>query len=80
MVIWDQAAGHGVAEDVMVLPAWRGQNLAKGLIGRGLEYCRSQGIPLLRLEVKSSNRPALSAYSSMGFRFINQETLFGKSI
>lgn len=78
LVYWDEASRCGVIDDVMVLPARRGQNLGKALVGEGLGYCRGQGIPRVRLEVKASNHPALAVYRAMGFRVTHQEILFGK--
>jgi len=80
LVYWDEQKGYGVTDEVMVLPGWRGQNIAKKLIAEGLRYFKAQGIPEVRLEVKESNRPAVSVYCSMGYRVINQEMLIGKFI
>jgi ribosomal protein S18 acetylase RimI-like enzyme len=80
LVYWDEQKGYGVTDDVMVLPNWRGQNIAKNLIGEGLRYFRAQGIPEVWLEVKVSNVPAVSVYTSMGYSVINQESMLGKFI
>lgn len=66
-----------VTDDVMVLPEWRGQKIAHGLIAQGLQFCRSQGIETVRLEVKATNAPAITVYTAMGYRQTNQETLLG---
>jgi ribosomal protein S18 acetylase RimI-like enzyme len=79
-VYWDGEKGYGVTDDVMVLSNWRGQNIARRLIAEGLGYFHSQGIEDARLEVKASNKPAVSAYTSMGYGVINQETLLGKHL
>lgn len=80
LVHWDEQKGYGVTDDVMVLPRWRGQNIAKHLIGEGTRYFQTQGIANACLEVKASNTPAVSAYTAMGYRVINRESLLGKLI
>jgi ribosomal protein S18 acetylase RimI-like enzyme len=80
LVYWDEQKGYGVTDDVMVLPPWRGQNIAKHLIGEGIRYFQTQGIASICLEVKASNTPAVAAYTAMGYRIINQESLLGKLI
>jgi ribosomal protein S18 acetylase RimI-like enzyme len=80
LVYWDEQKGYGVTDDVMVLPGWRGRNIAKSLIAEGLRYFRTLGIPKARLEVKASNAPAVSVYASMGYNVINQESLLEKFI
>lgn len=80
LVYWDAQRGCGVTDDVMVLPPWRGQNIAKRLIGEGIRYFAAHGIPEAQLEVRASNVAAVSAYRSMGYRVINQECLLGKLI
>jgi GNAT superfamily N-acetyltransferase len=77
---WNAEAGFAVTDDVMVLPEWRGQHIAQYLIKEGLDYCRAQGLAEVRLEVKATNAPAVSVYSAMGYRIINQETLLGMLI
>lgn len=77
---WNAEAGFAVTDDVMVLPEWRGQKIARCLIREGLNYCRAQGMAEVRLEVKATNAPAVSVYSAMGYRIINQETLLGMLI
>ena len=80
LVYLDEQRGCGVTDDVMVLPDWRGKNIAKRLIGEGLRYFQAKGIYEVRLEVKASNVPAVSVYRSMGYRIINRESLLGKSV
>ena len=77
---WNAEAGFAVTDDVMVLPEWRGQKIAQCLISEGLNYCRAQGMVEVRLEVKATNAPAVSVYSAMGYRIINQEALLGMLI
>jgi ribosomal protein S18 acetylase RimI-like enzyme len=70
----------GLIDDVFVLPAWRGQGVAKSLIGQGLAYLRAQGVADVRLEVKASNGPAVVVYQAMGYRIVNEEVLLGMFI
>jgi ribosomal protein S18 acetylase RimI-like enzyme len=78
LVYGDTEKGRGVTDDVMVLPQWRGQKLAKALIGEGLRYFKAQGISEIQLEVKASNVAAVSVYTSMGYKVINRECLLGE--
>lgn len=77
---WDARAGLGITDDVMVLPEWRGQNIARCLIREGLNYCRAQGMVEVQLEVKATNAPALSVYSTMGYQIVNEEILLRRLI
>jgi ribosomal protein S18 acetylase RimI-like enzyme len=61
-----------------VLPAWRGRNIARFLIGEGLKYFQECGIHDMRLEVKQSNSPAVRVYTSMGYEVINEEIFLGR--
>ena len=78
LVYGDTEKGLGVTDDVMVLPRWRGQKIAKSLIGEGLRYFWAQGISEVQLEVRASNVAAVSVYTSMGFKVINRESLLSK--
>jgi len=71
----DEANEHGITDDVLVLPGWRGQNIAKALISEGVKFFHAQGVAEVRLEVRASNMPALSVYQSMGYQCVNQESL-----
>jgi GNAT superfamily N-acetyltransferase len=77
---WDTEASYAVTDDVMVLPEWRGQKSAHCLIRESLNYCRTQGMADVRLEVKATKAPAIAVYSAMGFGMINQELLLGMLI
>lgn len=78
LVYGDDETGHAIMDDVMVLPSWRGQKIAQGLVFAGLRYCQAIDVPAVRLEVRSSNDPAIAVYSGMGFQVINQEKLLGR--
>ena len=80
LVYCDEQKGYGVTDDVMVVPDWRGQNIAKYLISEGLRYFQAKGIFEVRLEVLVNNLPAVSVYKAMGFGVINQEIILGKTV
>jgi ribosomal protein S18 acetylase RimI-like enzyme len=80
ILVYLDEEGRGITDDVMVLPAWRGQNIAKGLIREGLNYFQGNGVSEVRLEVLIDNIPAVSVYESMGFRSVNEQVLLGKYI
>jgi ribosomal protein S18 acetylase RimI-like enzyme len=80
LVYGDVEKDFGVTDDVMVLPQWRGQKIAKALIAEGLRFFKAHNIPIVRLEVKAGNAAAMSVYTSMEFKVINQESLLGKLV
>ncbi|MDR2928180.1 MAG: GNAT family N-acetyltransferase [Cytophagaceae bacterium] len=52
---------------IAVHPGYRGQNIAKTLIGIAKQYAIDNGYAGLSLEVKITNEPALALYHKMGF-------------
>lgn len=52
---------------IAVQPGFQGLGLGKGLLERGLEYLRGQGVQTVRLEVRPYNQPALNLYRKLGF-------------
>jgi GNAT superfamily N-acetyltransferase len=68
----------GITDEVFVLPAWRGQGIAKALIAKGLKYLHDHGYAQAILEVKQQNLPAVSVYQAMGYQIINQEVFLGR--
>jgi ribosomal protein S18 acetylase RimI-like enzyme len=80
ILIYLDEDGFGITDDVMVLPQWRGQNIAKGLIREGLNYFQGNGVSEVRLEVLVNNVPAVSVYESMGFCSVNEQVLLGKYV
>lgn len=80
MMYRDSQTGPGVLDDVMVVPEWRGQGIAKSLIGEALRIFRDSGVSEVRLEVLEDNAPAVAAYAAMGFRVINREVILGKVV
>ncbi|MCA9973608.1 MAG: GNAT family N-acetyltransferase, partial [Anaerolineales bacterium] len=80
MLYRDPQEAHGVLDDVLVLPAWRGRGIARRLVGEGLRFFRARGVPEVRLEVRASNAPAVAAYRAMGYRVVNQEHLLARVV
>lgn len=80
LVYQGEDVNNSVMDDVMVMPAWRGRDIAKGLVAEGLKYLQVQGIAYTRLGVRTSNAPAIAVYHSMAFETINHEVLLGLKI
>lgn len=77
---YNEENASGMTDDVMVLPDWRGKNIAKRLIGEGLGFFKAKQVDQVLLEVKATNTPAVSVYSSMGYKIINRENLLEKMV
>jgi [ribosomal protein S18]-alanine N-acetyltransferase len=54
--------------NLAVHPLFRGQGIAHGLICEAIGLARANNIQTAWLEVRTSNREALSLYQSMGFK------------
>lgn len=54
-------------ESILVHPDHRRQAIGSGLLDAATGWCRQQHAQVLRLEVRSSNQPALSLYQRHGF-------------
>ena len=59
--------GESDITNVAVLPQYRNNGIAGRLINALRDYCRSNGITKVRLEVRQSNNPAISLYKKHGF-------------
>lgn len=57
---------------IAVSPAWRGQGLARRLLGENLAFCKARGLHWMTLEVKWDNQPALALYKSYGFTTVGK--------
>ncbi|NLI90276.1 MAG: ribosomal protein S18-alanine N-acetyltransferase [Epulopiscium sp.] len=58
---------EGHIMNIAVDRAFRGQGVGKQLVNTLLDKARQLGLIGLTLEVRSSNRPAISLYESLGF-------------
>ena len=68
-------AGTFVARvySIAVDPAYRGRGVAQGLIAGAEQAARVRGSRSLRLEVRASNKAALSLYERAGFTFLERK-------
>ncbi len=55
-------------QNVAVHPDWRRRSIGRQLVGTLLDEARAAGVRRTLLEVRRSNRPALSLYRELGFR------------
>jgi GNAT superfamily N-acetyltransferase len=78
ILVYPREQGFGITDDVFVLPAWRGRDIAKALIAEGLRYLRDHDFTQVILEVLQRNLPAVSVYRSMGYKMINEEVFLGR--
>lgn len=58
---------------IAVDPAFRGRGLAQGLIAAADRAAQARGARSLRLEVRASNKAALSLYERAGFTFLERK-------
>lgn len=61
------ARGHAQVLSVAVAPEAQGQGIGRKLVQAGLDLLRSQGVSLVKLEVRPENTPARRIYASLGF-------------
>ncbi len=81
-VYWDEEenrrfgrkAGH--TEYIFVRPKWRKHGIAAYIICEALKYLQERALEEALLEVRASNRKALSLYESLGYQVINESLLF----
>lgn len=59
---------HAVVDELYLRPAARGQGHGRRALAFVEEYCRGQGIRVLRLEVERENTRAQAVYHAAGFR------------
>ena len=69
-------AMRGVGEmhllNLTVAPEWQGRGLASQLLGALEQTCRDEVLPLIWLEVRSSNQRARAIYRRRGFHEVGQ--------
>lgn len=61
-------------ESIAVSPAWQRQGVARSLFARLVSSLQDRGAHSVFLEVRASNQPALSLYSSLGFAEIGRRS------
>ena len=81
-LFWDEAENQrsgnkiGYTEYIFVRPAWRGRNLARALITRGLRYLREKGLAEAHLDVRAQNSGALGLYTRLGYEVIHESCFY----
>jgi RimJ/RimL family protein N-acetyltransferase len=58
---------------VYIQPAWRGLQIAEGLMASCLEWAHQHGIMIVKLAVVATNTAAIRRYSSYGFKIYGIE-------
>lgn len=68
---------NGLLDYVFVVPAWRGQGIAKSLVSRALQFLQVRDHPQAWLEVYAHNEAAIKLYQSFGFETFKEEVSLG---
>lgn len=85
-VFWNEAENSqtekkiGFTEYIFVHPDWRGKNIARELITRGLQHLKEHGLEEAHLEVKAQNQNALRLYTQLGFEVIRESRFYVLSL
>lgn len=70
-VVGDVVPNHGRplghVKDLAVRSDRQGEGVGSALLGRALRVLAAQGVSTVKLEVRPSNRPAISLYGRFGF-------------
>lgn len=59
--------GESYVDNIAVLPAHRGKGIGRALTASLIGRAQADGGAFITLEVRASNRPAVSLYTSLGF-------------
>lgn len=65
--------------NIAVLPEFRGQGIAKALLGWAIDYCREKKMIFITLEVRKSNSSAISLYRKFNFKAVGERKNFYSS-
>lgn len=68
--------GEGEITNVAVLPEYRGNGVATGMLGTLLEESAARGTKTFTLEVRAGNTAALALYKSFGFKTEGRRAAF----
>jgi ribosomal-protein-alanine N-acetyltransferase len=74
------AAGEAEILSVAIVPAWRGQSLARPLLDLHLRRLAGLGVRTVFLEVDSNNAPARALYKRAGFFEVGQRQGYYQSV
>lgn len=66
--------------DAVVIPEYRGRGISKLMFVKAEEIARSRGCCKLTLEVLAGNKPARSAYASVGFESFQLDPQMGDAL
>ena len=69
----DPEAGKGRIPNLAVAASARGQGIGRKLIGRALEYFRTEGMAVAVIETMASNPVGQSLYPSCGFEEVGRQ-------
>jgi len=62
--------------DIAVEPQWKGHGLAEGLVRKLIREAKECSIPLITLEVREDNLPAIRLYEKSGFQIVGRRPKF----
>jgi len=65
--VYSRYKSYGEVTDLFVLPAHRGQGIARALLNEAEDYCRSLSLSRLRIQVLARNRDARDFYHRAGY-------------
>ncbi len=67
---------EGAITNIAVHPHYRGRKVATKLLSALIGYCKENGIATLSLEVRKSNKSAISLYEKFGFTLVGERKGF----
>jgi ribosomal-protein-alanine N-acetyltransferase len=63
-------------ESIVVDPGFRRKGVGHALLGASIEWCRKNGVSIIRLEVRSRNMPAIGLYQHAGFAAVGTRSQY----
>lgn len=74
-----EICGEAYITNIAVLPEYRRMGIGKSLLVRAMEGAEERKCAFITLEVRVSNRPAISLYESLGFTPVGNRKNFYSS-
>jgi [ribosomal protein S18]-alanine N-acetyltransferase len=74
-----EICGEGSITNVAVLPNFRCKGIGKALVSAAIKGAKERNCEFITLEVRKSNFPAISLYSSLGFEQVGLRKNFYSS-